>query len=64
MMMSNGVWAWAMSPTKYGREKVRNYNVYLATNFGGQHKLLKKAEHPPDAILPISHMYPKINHGT
>ena len=31
----NGVWAWAMSPTKYVGDEVRNCAVHLLSNYGG-----------------------------
>ena len=42
----NGVWVWAMSPTKYVQEEVRNCAVHLLSNYGGKYKMQKKAENP------------------
>ena len=44
--LHNRVWAWAMSPTKYIREEVRNCTVHLSSNYGGKYRLPKKAENP------------------
>ena len=42
--LHNGVWVWVMKPVKYIKETVRNCTVHLAANYGGQFKLIKKAE--------------------
>ena len=44
--LHNGVWAWAMSPTKYVREAVRNCTVHLSSNYVGKCGMPKKAENP------------------
>jgi ribosomal protein L31E len=43
--LTNGVEAWAMSPSKYVKDAVANAEIYLAENFGGR-KLLKRASAP------------------
>ena len=40
-MLHNGVWTWAMSPTKYVCEAVRNCAVHLSTNYGGKYRMSK-----------------------
>ena len=42
--LHNGVWAWAMSPTNYVCEAVRNCTVYLSTNYASKYRMLKKAK--------------------
>ena len=44
--LHNGVWAWAMSPTKYVHEAVRNCRVHLLTNYGGKYRMPMKADNP------------------
>ena len=44
--LHNGVWAWAMSPTMYVHEAVRNCTVHLLSNYGGKYKMPKEAENP------------------
>ena len=44
--LHNRVWAWAMSPTKYVQEAVRNCAVHLSSNYGGKYRMPKKAENP------------------
>ena len=44
--LHNGVWAWAMSPTKYVCEFVRNCKVHLSTKYVDKYKMPKKAENP------------------
>ena len=39
-----GVWAWAISPTKYVHGTVRNCTVHLSSNYGGKYRMPKKAE--------------------
>ena len=46
MRMHNGVWAWAISPTKYVHQSVKNVEKYLEENLGGRYKLPAKAENP------------------
>jgi hypothetical protein len=43
--LTNGVEAWAMSPSKYVKDAVANAEIYLAENFGGR-KLSKQASAP------------------
>ena len=46
MRMSNGVWAWAFSPSQYVQESVRNVEKYIADNLHDRWKLPKRAENP------------------
>jgi hypothetical protein len=36
MQMSNGVWAWGMSPLKYIKEALSNCKKHLKLNYDGQ----------------------------
>ena len=42
--LHNGVWAWAMSPTRYVQEAVGNCIVHLSFNYGGKYRMSKKEE--------------------
>ena len=44
--LHNGVWAWAMSPSKCVQEAVRNCTAHLLSKYGGKYRLPKKAENP------------------
>jgi hypothetical protein len=44
--LENGVWAWALSPSKYVHQAVRNCETHLKENFDGRYTLPKKAENP------------------
>ena len=44
--LHNWVWTWAMSPVEYVQEAVRNCEVILSSNYGGQFRMPKKAENP------------------
>jgi hypothetical protein len=44
--MSNGVYAWGMSPAKYIKEAVSNCEKHLKTNYDGQYALLTQAANP------------------
>ena len=44
--LHNGVWAWAMSPTKYVQEAVKNCTNHLFSNYGGKCRMPKKVENP------------------
>ena len=44
--LHNGVWAWAMSPTRYVHEAVINCIVHLSSNYVCKYKMPKKAENP------------------
>ena len=44
--LHNGVWAWAMSPTRYVQEAVRNCIVHLLSNYGGRYRMPKKVDNP------------------
>ena len=44
--LHNGVWAWAMSPTRYVQEAISNCKMYLSSNYGGKYKIPKKAKNP------------------
>ncbi len=41
--MSNGVYAWGMSPAKYIKEAVSNCEKHLKTNYDGGYALLTQA---------------------
>ena len=45
VQLDNGVYSWAMSPSKYVQDSVWNAEIYLAENYGGQ-KLAKRATAP------------------
>ena len=42
----NRVWAWEMSPVNEVQDAVRNHTVHFVANYGGKHRLCKKAENP------------------
>ncbi len=44
--MSNGVWAWGMSPLKYIEEAVSNCKKHLKLNYDGRYVLLTQAANP------------------
>ena len=44
--LHNGVWAWAISLTKYIKEAVRIYMVHLLSNYGSKYRIHKKVENP------------------
>ncbi len=44
--MSNGVWAWGMSPLKYIKEAVSNCEKHLQSNYDGRHVLPTQAADP------------------
>ncbi len=44
--MSNGVYAWGMSPTKYIKEAVSNCEKHLKTNYDGQYAMPTQAANP------------------
>lgn len=44
--LENGVWAWALSPSKYVGQAVRNCTKHLNENYNGKYSLPKKAENP------------------
>ena len=46
MRLHNGVVAWAMSPTKYVAQSVKNVETYIEENLGERWKLPKRAENP------------------
>ena len=46
MKLPNGVWAWALSPSKYVHQAIRNCKTHSKENFDGRYALLKKAENP------------------
>ncbi|KAL7526268.1 LOW QUALITY PROTEIN: hypothetical protein ACHAXR_003858, partial [Thalassiosira sp. AJA248-18] len=43
---ANGVWAWAMSPSKYVREAVTNCKKHLAESYDGRYTIPKSAPNP------------------
>ena len=45
-ILSNGLWAYAMSPSKYVQQAVSNCNKHLEDNYGGQFSLPKCAPNP------------------
>ena len=44
--MSNGVWAWAISPSKYMQEAVKNCQQFLKNNCDEEYKLIHHAPNP------------------
>ena len=44
--LHNGACAWAMSPTKYVCEAVRNCEVHFLTKYGDKYNMHKKTENP------------------
>ena len=42
--LENGVWAWALSPSKYVNQAIKNCENHLSENYGGKYTLPKKAE--------------------
>jgi hypothetical protein len=44
--LENGVYAWALSPSKYVSQAVANCVDHLDKNFDGKYKLPAKAENP------------------
>jgi len=44
--LDNGIWAWAMSPSKYVQQAVANCRDHLKANYGGRYSLRKRAENP------------------
>jgi hypothetical protein len=46
MQMSNGIWAWGMSPAKYIKEAVSNCKKHLKLNYGGRYVLQIQAANP------------------
>jgi hypothetical protein len=44
--MSNGVWAWGMSPAKYIKDAVSNCRKHLKLNYGGGYVLPTQAANP------------------
>jgi len=44
--LPNGVWAWALSPSKYVNQAVRNCETHLKEHFDGRFTLPKRAENP------------------
>jgi hypothetical protein len=46
MQMSNGVYVWGMSPTKYIKEAVSNCEKHLKTNYIGRYAMPTQAANP------------------
>ena len=46
MQLHNGVWAWAMSPTKYVSQAVNNVEKYLEEVLEGRWRLPTRADNP------------------
>ncbi len=44
--MSNGVWAWGMSPAKCINEAVSSFEKHLTLNYDGRYVLLTQAANP------------------
>ena len=44
--MSNNVWCWSLSPSKYVQEAVRNCQNHLKENYSGEYKLIANAPNP------------------
>jgi hypothetical protein len=44
--MSNGVWAWGMSPSKYIKEAASNCKKHLKLNYDGRYILPTQAANP------------------
>ena len=44
--LTNGVWAWALSPSKYVNQAVKNCETHLRERFDGKYSLPKKAKNP------------------
>ena len=44
--LDNGVWAWAMSPSKYVQQAVANCRTHLKANYAGHYTLKKRADNP------------------
>ena len=45
-ILSNGLWAYAMSPSKYVQQAVSNCTKHLKDNYGGRFSLPKRAPNP------------------
>jgi hypothetical protein len=46
VQMSNGVYAWGMSPAKYIKEAVSNCEKHLKTNYAGRYAMPTQAANP------------------
>ena len=44
--MSNNVWCWSLSPSKYVQEAVRNCQNYLNYNYSGEYELIANSPNP------------------
>ncbi len=44
--LPNGMWAWALSPSKYVNQAVKNCETHLKDNYDGKYSLPRKAENP------------------
>ena len=44
--LPNGVWAWALCPSKYVNHAVKNCETHLKDNYDGRYSLPRKAENP------------------
>ena len=44
--LDNGVWAWAMSPSKFVQQAVANCKSHLAANYNGRYSLKRRADNP------------------
>ncbi len=42
--LSNGIWAWGLSPSKYGNQAIKNCQTHLTDKLKGCYSLLAKAE--------------------
>jgi hypothetical protein len=52
--LENGVYAWALSPSKYVSQAVANGVAHLDKNFDGKYKLPVKAENPFSTIYDLT----------
>lgn len=46
VQLTNGVWAWSMSPSKYVQQAVANCRAHLKSNYAGRYTLRKRADNP------------------
>jgi hypothetical protein len=44
--LPNGMWAWALSPSKYVNQAVKNCETHLKDNYDGKYSLPQKVENP------------------
>ena len=52
--LTNGVWAWEFSPSKYVNQAVKNCVSHLSEKFDRKYQIPKRADNPsPQTIVPI-----------